>query len=138
MSSVSGETELSKLLAHLRPVLDDTEYAFGLLPSGGKLPLALEPLGTFRESEGTTVIAPSSELAASRLAHTPGWAKITLEVHSALSAVGLTAAVSSALAEAGISANVVAAFHHDHLFVPWGRRKEAVAILEKLSAAQRG
>lgn len=62
-----------------------------------------------------------------------GWARVTLQVHSSLAAVGLTARIATVLAEAGISANMVAAFHHDHVFVPWGRRAEALKILENLS-----
>jgi hypothetical protein len=63
-----------------------------------------------------------------------GWARITLNVHSSLAAVGLTAAVSQALAGAGIPANIVAAACHDHVFVPWDRRADALAILHRLSA----
>ncbi len=63
------------------------------------------------------------------------WARISLEVHSSLNAVGLTAALSKALAEADISANIVAALRHDHLFVPWDRREEALARLKALSQA---
>ena len=51
---------------------------------------------------------------------------------SSLAAVGLTAAVAAALTEVGISANVVAAFHHDHVFVPLGRAAEALTCLERL------
>jgi hypothetical protein len=63
---------------------------------------------------------------------TAAW--ITLRVHSALDAVGLTAAVSLALTDAGISCNVVAGFHHDHLFVPHTRAADAVRVLEALAA----
>ena len=79
-----------------------------------------------REDEGVTAIraAPDGE-----------WARISLRVHSSLSAVGLTAALSSALAEAAISANIIAALHHDHLFVPWDRREDAVRILRSLATA---
>ena len=80
-----------------------------------------------REDEGLTVIRP----------HPDGeWARISLEVHSSLSAVGLTAALSSALADAGISANIVAALRHDHLFVPWDRREEALRCIEALGLAE--
>ncbi len=79
-----------------------------------------------REDEGITAIR----------AHPEGeWARISLQVHSSLSAVGLTAALSRALAEAGISANIVAALRHDHLFVPWDRREDALARLKALSQA---
>jgi hypothetical protein len=77
-----------------------------------------------REDEGLTAIR----------AHPDGeWARISLQVHSSLNAVGLTAALSAVLAEAGISANIVAALRHDHLFVPWGRRDEAMHCLQSLA-----
>jgi hypothetical protein len=38
--------------------------------------------------------------------------------------------LASELARAGISVNPVSAFHHDHLFVPWERREEAMMLLE--------
>lgn len=60
-----------------------------------------------------------------------GW--ITLRVHSALDAVGLTAAVARELADAGLSCNVVAGFHHDHLFVEQARADEALAVLHRLA-----
>lgn len=53
-----------------------------------------------------------------------GW--ITLQVHSALAAVGLTAAASAALTDAGISCNVLAGYHHDHLLVPLDRVEQAL------------
>jgi len=51
-----------------------------------------------------------------------------------LAAVGLTAAVARALADAGISCNVVAAAHHDHLFVPVDRAAEAIEALSRLQS----
>ena len=57
-------------------------------------------------------------------------ARITLTGHSALDGVGLTAAVASALADAEIPCNMVAAFHHDHAFVPWEMRARAMDHLK--------
>ena len=75
-----------------------------------------------REAEGITLVRPGE-----------GWARITLDIHSSLDAVGLTARVSAALAERGISANIIAALNHDHVFVPWDRRDEALAALRGLA-----
>ena len=114
---MAGERELSRLLAALDPRLHVERYSFG-----GTKDAALND-GDFaivREAEGLTRICPDPS---------GEWARISLGVHSSLDAVGLTAALSSRLAEAGISANVVAAFHHDHFFVQWDRREEALAAL---------
>jgi hypothetical protein len=62
------------------------------------------------------------------------WAQITLGVESSLDAVGMMAAVSAALAARGISCNPVSAFLHDHVFVPWDRREDALAALAHLSS----
>jgi len=40
--------------------------------------------------------------------------------------------VSAALAASSIGCNVVAGAHHDHLFVPFDRAAEALAILGAL------
>ena len=50
-----------------------------------------------------------------------------------LHAVGLTAAVASCLAEQGISANVLAAYYHDHVFVPHDQAEDAMHALQLLS-----
>ena len=55
---------------------------------------------------------------------------ISLHVHSSLDAVGLTAAFSTALGNAGISANVVAAYYHDHIFVPTDKADKALNVLQ--------
>ena len=57
-------------------------------------------------------------------------------MHSALDAVGLTAAFAAALAEHGISANVVSGYYHDHLLVPIDDVDLAVIALEDLAASR--
>ena len=66
--------------------------------------------------------------------------QIELTVNSALDGVGLTAAVASALAAEGVPCNVVAAFHHDHIFVPAAKAEMALAVVKALqdAAAPRG
>ncbi len=57
---------------------------------------------------------------------------MTLDVHSALEAVGLTAAFSAPLAELGIACNVLAGYIHGHLLVPVDRADEAIGYLTAL------
>jgi hypothetical protein len=89
------------------------------------------------EDEGTTVVATTA------VADRRGWrydfvaAWLTLDIHSDLEAIGLTAAFSSALAEAGIPCNVLAGLYHDHLLVPAIEADRAVECLESLARQQR-
>ena len=131
-----AETDLDTLLRDLNPMLADEEHGFATIPLRQGWPQGLVPVATFAEAEGASVIALSSIMEGIGLDHEGGWAKITIGANSALDAVGLTAKISGALAEAGISANIVAAYHHDHVFVPWHQRKDAMAVLEKLSKVQ--
>ena len=89
-------------------------------------------LGSFREAEGVTLILPRAEAEALGFPVDIPMRRITLAVHSALDGVGLTAAVASVLAAEAIPCNVVAAFHHDHVFVPSGTAERALAILKAL------
>jgi uncharacterized protein len=113
-------SDLAGMLAGMAPVLNARAWQFVLVE--GDPPK--DAFALIREDEGTTVIVPGEG---------GEFARITLMVHSALEGVGLTAAVSRALAAAGIACNVVAGFHHDHLFVPWERREEALALLRDVS-----
>ena len=126
------ERDLARLLAGLAPHLDPAPWVF--VTRAAPLPPHVAPLMTFREEEGLTAILSPEDARALGLPDQPVFRRITLRVHSSLEAVGLTAAVAAALTTAGISANVVAAFHHDHVFVPWDRREEAMAILEGLAS----
>jgi uncharacterized protein len=115
-----GERDLSRLLQGLRPRLHPDRYTFA---SAVDCALTANQFALVREDEGLTSIHADPE---------GEWARISLEVHSSLEAVGLTATLSGRLAELGISANIVAARNHDHLFVPWDRREKALAALRSL------
>ncbi|MFG2634675.1 ACT domain-containing protein [Streptomyces sp. NPDC048362] len=130
---MSGETELRVLLGGMRPALNPGRYVFTV--AEGVVPAGVTPVVTVAEREGLTLVVPQAEADAAALAYdyVAGW--ITLRVHSALDAVGLTAAVSRALADAGLSCNVVAGFHHDHLFVPHERAEQALDVLRRLADA---
>ncbi|GGZ07867.1 ACT domain-containing protein [Streptomyces nitrosporeus] len=130
---MTGERDLRTLLRGMRPELNPGRYVFTTLPDGGTPP-GVDPVVTVAEREGLTLVLPESQAVRAGLAHDFVAAWITLRVHSALDAVGLTAAVSLALTDAGMGCNMVAGYHHDHLFVPHGRGAEAVRVLEALAA----
>ena len=122
------------MLAQMAPVLDPVRYCFMLI-SPDTAPQALgAAIGTFREDEGVTAIVPEG-VARELGEEGPAMARITLMVHSDLEGVGLTAAVSGALAEAEIACNMVAAFHHDHAFVPAERGEDALLLLRGLASS---
>ncbi|MDQ2725667.1 MAG: ACT domain-containing protein [Actinomycetota bacterium] len=120
------------LLRALRPRLVDGEFVF-VTVDGPSPPADLEVHASVREVEGLSIAIARADADRRHLGYDHVAAWITLEVHSPLAAVGLTAAVSRALAEVGISANVIAGHHHDHLLVPADRAADAMAALEALS-----
>src|ERR1019366_7910736 len=105
--------------------------------TGATVPDDVVTAATVVEDEGTTCVLETAE--AERLGIHPEFvaAWLTLDVNSALDAVGLTAAVSTALAADQIPCNVIAGYHHDHLLVPIERAELAIAILMALSEAHR-
>ncbi|MHB6904204.1 ACT domain-containing protein [Streptomyces sp. DB-54] len=128
---MTGESDLQKLLSGMRPELAPGRYVFTMVEGG--VPSGVTPVVTVAEREGLTLVVPLEKADAAGLAYdyVAGW--ITLRIHSALEAVGLTAAVSRELTDAGLSCNVVAGFHHDHLFVPYQHADRAMAVLESLA-----
>lgn len=127
---MTGETDLQKLLRGMEPVLCGRDWGFAVAPA---CPEGVIPFATVAEDEGLTLVAPMTVLGAAGLAPEGPMARISLRVHSSLQAVGLTAALATALAVAGISANVIAGFHHDHVFVAAGDADRALTVLRALS-----
>jgi hypothetical protein len=126
---MNGITDLETLLREMQPDLRLGEYVYCSLPEDATGWLSLEPLGFVREDEGLTLIIEKTAADEAGLTYGPVMRCITLTVHSALEAVGLTAAVAVALTRHGISANGVAAYHHDHIFVPANHAERALAAL---------
>ena len=131
---MAGETNLKTLLASMAPQLDDTEWVFAEVGEEDAVPLTPLAIATFCEAEGLTLVLPQSVVDGLENVSAP-MSRITLEVHSSLEAVGLTAAVAGALAKEGISANVIAAYYHDHIFVPKASADRALAVLQALTTS---
>lgn len=130
-----GETNLSALLRSLHPVLHDESFVFGTLKSARAIQEGvLHPIATIQEAEGLSVILTQAEADSHGVPYHGVFRRITLEVHSSLTSVGLTAAISTRLAAHQIPANIVAGTFHDHVFVPESVGEETMVHLRALSS----
>ncbi|MEM9647626.1 MAG: ACT domain-containing protein [Bacteroidota bacterium] len=129
---MTGETNLSKLIAGMDPIVNEGEYVFVSVSNYDGIHSG-DVICGFREKEGTTLIIKRDKAIALGLsfAFVASW--ITLRIHSAFDAVGLTAAFSGELAKFGISCNVVAGYYHDHIFVAQKDTKKAIKTLKRLA-----
>lgn len=130
---MSGIADLPTLLASLQPLLTEGEFVFVTRAKATYgVGAELQPIAAIVEDEGLTLVAPRILADAAGEPYEGVFRKITLQVHSSLEAVGLTAAVAAVLSQQGISANVIAAFHHDHIFVPASRAHDALVAIAQL------
>jgi len=132
---MSGETNLGRLIASMEPVLQDGEYVFAHVADIADT-AKLAPRMVFVEDEAVTVIALREAAEAAGLAYEFPCRMITLNIHSALDAVGFMAAITARLAKLQMGVNPVSAFYHDHLFVPVERAEEAMSELIAMTKDQ--
>ena len=130
---MGGETNLSVLIKNMQPVLNEGRYVFSTVSQIDTLDFD-KIIFFFKEKESFTIIIEKNYADTEGVIYTSKFAWITLHIHSALDAVGLTAAFSKALADNNISCNVVAGFYHDHIFVHHELGQQAVDVLTKLSS----
>jgi uncharacterized protein len=131
---MSGEGDLSKLLKTLAPLMRPELYVFCSVKDGqDDIHRAARPFATVAEEEGLTLVLAQEQADQRGLFYRGVFRCITLQVHSSLEAVGLTAAVAAKLAAHQISANVIAGFYHDHVLVPSAKAEQALQLLTSLS-----
>ena len=132
-----AESDLSTLLSTLEVIRRDGVWRFETIDKDAaswadlvNLRRVRDIAMLFQESEGLTVITSADD-------ETPQdnrWAWLELSVYSDLQAVGFLAKVAAALSKAGLPCNAVAAYHHDHIFVPEAKAEIAIAAIEALRA----
>ena len=123
-----------KMIANMTPVLQPGIFVFCAMLNRDDTGDALARAKcVFVEDEGLSLILPKADADALGLSYDTSMRQITLMVFSSLTGVGLTAAVAKALTKERIPANVVAAAHHDHIFVP---AKHADLAIQTLRALQ--
>ncbi len=132
-----AQTDLARMLATLEVDAREGDYVFVPL-DGASAALRARAQATVSEAEGLSGVLRREDADAHGLAYDFVAAWLSLRVHSALHAVGLTAAVSQALAARGIACNVLAGYYHDHLLVPAAQREAAIAALRDVRGAGEG
>ncbi|MFA0156227.1 ACT domain-containing protein [Vibrio sp. 10N.261.46.A3] len=126
-------TDLDLLLKSMSPELIDGNYVFCTVDGALADYVQLNPISTFREKEGLTLVLKEDVATKAQLDFDAVFSLITLSVHSSLEAVGLTAAFATKLGSYGISANVVAGYYHDHIFVQKDKAEAAMSALKEFS-----
>ncbi|RQO32959.1 acetyltransferase [Chryseobacterium sp. KBW03] len=129
---MSGEKDLAVLLQNMEPVLNAGEYVFCTVENLGEIKDMEKILFFFREAEAVTIVLERSIAEEWRMNYSYVSSWITLNIHSSLEAVGLTAAFANALKQESISCNVVAAYFHDHIFVAKEDAENAMKALDAL------
>jgi hypothetical protein len=124
----NGVTDLSKLIANMEPILNDGEYVFASVSNIELIPRTIT-ICEIKEREGVTVVVSKKNAEQLGLVFEFVAAWITLNIHSSLEAVGLTAAFASELGKHNISCNVVAGYYHDHIFVDIKDKDKALKVL---------
>ncbi|SMC41260.1 ACT domain-containing protein [Chryseobacterium sp. YR221] len=130
---MSGEKELAVLLKNMELVLHSGDYVFCTVKDLKQVSDLNKVLFFFRETEAVTIVLEKATADEWKLGYTYISSWITLNIHSSLEAVGLTAAFANALKQENISCNVVAAYFHDHIFVAKQDAQKAMEALYSLS-----
>jgi hypothetical protein len=128
LNDKTGVTNLNELIANMEPMLNDGEYVFASVPDIEAIPRKMT-ICEIKEAEGVTVIVAKKDAELLGLSFDFIAAWITLNIHSSLEAVGLTAAFATELGEHNISCNVVAGYYHDHIFVDIKDKDKALNVL---------
>lgn len=122
-----------EMIANMTPVRRPGAFVFATSKDCMNVAdIGKDAIACFLEDEGTSYILPVSVAEYHKLPTDQPMGCITLNVYSSLEGVGLTAAVSAALGQNKIPCNMVAAFHHDHVFVPINMCERAIEILLSL------
>ena len=130
---MSGETDLKSILQSLAPIMLDESYVFCTAANANYGDYAeAQPIASFQEKEGLTLVLTQAHADAAGLNYEGLFGCISLQVHSSLESVGLTAVIAGKLAAYDISANIIAGYYHDHVFVPQANAAEALALLIQL------
>ena len=127
-----GEVQIDRLLKNIDPEINLGEYVFCSVYNLKNINFK-DIVVYIKEKEGFTLVMEKNKAISLGLDFEFISSWITLNVHSSLNAVGFNSIISNSLSKNNISCNVIAGFHHDHLFVSLNNAKRAISILKNLS-----
>lgn len=126
--NTKGITNLEVLIKNMEPVLNEGEYVFATVKNTDAISRDMT-ICEIKEKEGITIVVAKEEAEKLGLPFEFIASWITLNVHSSLDAVGLTAAFSTVLGQHHISCNVIAGYNHDHIFINVKDKEKAMQVL---------
>jgi len=127
-----GERNITTLIQEMTPKLNSGEYVFCTVADVNSINRS-DTICEFKEAEGITVVIERNKADVLKMKYDYVASWITLQIHSSLEAVGLTALFSTELAKHEISCNVIAGYYHDHIFVDIKDADKAIQTLASLS-----
>ena len=128
----SGEEDLSNILNNLQPELLIEDYVFITSDDDSDSHNKLDPIATFKEKEGVTLVITQEIAQGNNLQYNSVFSCISLGVHSSLTSVGLIAAISKSLSDNGIACNVFSGYFHDHIFVQKSLSTQALELINNI------
>ena len=128
----SGEEDLPNILNNLQPELLTEDYVFITSDDNPNSENELDPIATFKEKEGVTLVITQERAQGNNLQYNSVFSCISLGVHSSLTSVGLIAAISKSLSDNGIACNVFSGYFHDHIFVQKSLSTRALEVINNI------
>ncbi len=128
----SGEEDLPNILNNLQPELLTEDYVFITSDDNPNSENELDPIATFKEKEGVTLVITQERAQGNNLQYNSVFSCISLGVHSSLTSVGLIAAISKSLSDNGIACNVFSGYFHDHIFVQKSLSTQAMELIKNI------
>ena len=98
---MAGETNISKLIKGMTPILNKGDYVFCTIEDFSMVDRK-DTICEFKEKESTTIVIERIKADNLNLSYDYVASWITLRIHSSLEAIGLTAIFSTELANNGL------------------------------------
>ena len=129
---MAGETDLVQLIKGMTPILNKGDYIITSVENLSNIERH-DTISEFKEREGYTIVIEQKKADELKLKYEFIASWITLDIHSSLEAVGLTAIFANELAKNNLSCNVIAGYYHDHIFINKDDSAKAMQVLTSLS-----